>query len=453
MSASEDRASEATSSAVPAELRAYSQAAVQIDEQIHALSLRLGRVLDAYRATKPGFGGPLPRIEDDLARYAQPCLDIDRRVARIADAFEQAGSVHPGGAGPVASGQPVVVADVALAKAVEAVTGPRTPKPKPKEHHDDGGLLGGLLHAAEHPMDTLGHAASAAEHAASEALGTVEHATSAGVHNLGDAGAALVHDIEHPSEALADAATGLETAAGEVKGFVGYVADQAVNVEKRQLGMAGALVDAAEQPAETAHELRTGAEHLAGKALQGLEALGGRMLHDIEHPMDALADAEHAETEFLSGFASGVKDMAQAAMLLSRVIPGTPMWAASMAIDPVETMKLQEQFAKGLVHMAANPGEALGNMIDIKDLEAGSFAVGGSHHPGRHRDPPDHGRWRSRSCRRRRGGEDGRRDDRGECRENGRRGVGGVNLEGFGGGCGVERCTRGGSDRGRPERR
>jgi hypothetical protein len=45
-----------TSSAVPADLRAYSQAAMQIDDQIHQLALRLGRVLDAYRATKPEYG-------------------------------------------------------------------------------------------------------------------------------------------------------------------------------------------------------------------------------------------------------------------------------------------------------------------------------------------------------------------------------------------------------------
>ncbi|HEX3607966.1 MAG TPA: hypothetical protein VH134_18750, partial [Candidatus Dormibacteraeota bacterium] len=359
-----------TSSAVPADLRAYSQAALQIDEQIHELALRLGRTLDAYRATRPEFGAEIPRIEDDLARYAQRCREIDARVGQIADAFEHAGAAHPAGIAPIAPGQPVVVAEAVLAQAVQAATAP--PPPKPKEHHDrgGGGLLGGLFHAVEHPMDTLGSAASAVEHVASDALGTAEHAGS----NLVDAGAALVHGLEHPSEALAEAATGLENAAGGVKDFVGYVADEAKNAEMRQLHVVGDVVSAAEHPVETVQALESGTRHLEAKALQGLEALGGRMLHDIEHPMDALKDAETGTTEFMAGFASGVKDMAGAALLLARVIPGTPMWAASMAVDPVGTMKLQEQFARGLVHMASNPGEALGNMIDIKDLEAGNFA-------------------------------------------------------------------------------
>lgn len=325
------------SSAVPADLRAYSRAAVQIDDQIHELALRLGRVLDAYRATRPEFGTPIPRIEDDLVRYAQRCREIDRRVGRIADAFERAGATQHADVAP-GPGQPLVVAEAVLARAVQAATAPPEPKPSPKskEHHDDG-LLGGLLHAVEHPVDTLGSAASAAEHVASDALGSVGHTASAGLDTLEDAGAALVHGIEHPSDALSQAASGLETAAGDVRGFVD-------------------------------------SEHLGPRVLQGLEALGGTLVHDIEHPLDVLASAEQAAKDFVAGFASGVKDMAQAAMLLARVIPGTPMWAASMAVDPVGTMNLQEQFARGLVHMASNPGEALGTMIEIKDLEAGDFA-------------------------------------------------------------------------------
>ncbi|MEA2614966.1 MAG: hypothetical protein QOE72_749, partial [Chloroflexota bacterium] len=30
-------------------------------------------MLDAYRASRPEFGRPLPRIEDDLERYARRC--------------------------------------------------------------------------------------------------------------------------------------------------------------------------------------------------------------------------------------------------------------------------------------------------------------------------------------------------------------------------------------------
>jgi hypothetical protein len=90
--------------------------------------------------------------------------------------------------------------------------------------------------------------------------------------------------------------------------------------------------------------------------------------------MDTLSSAEQAADDFVTGFATGVKDMAQAAMLLARVIPGTPMWAASMAIDPEGTAKLQEQFAKGLAHMVEHPVDALGNMIDIKDLQSGDYA-------------------------------------------------------------------------------
>jgi hypothetical protein len=46
MSPPEDAGPDGTSSAVPADLRAYSQAAVQIDEHIRQLALWLGRVLD-----------------------------------------------------------------------------------------------------------------------------------------------------------------------------------------------------------------------------------------------------------------------------------------------------------------------------------------------------------------------------------------------------------------------
>jgi hypothetical protein len=61
-------------------------------------------------------------------------------------------------------------------------------------------------------------------------------------------------------------------------------------------------------------------------------------------------------------------------MLLARVIPGTPMWMASMAVDPEGTVRLQEQFAKGLAHMVEHPVDALGNMIDVKDLQSGDYA-------------------------------------------------------------------------------
>jgi hypothetical protein len=71
--------------------------------------------------------------------------------------------------------------------------------------------------------------------------------------------------------------------------------------------------------------------------------------------------------------------MARAAMLLARVIPGTPMWVASMAVDPDGTLKLQEQFVKGLAHIVENPGDALGNMIDLKDLRSGDIAKWAGH--------------------------------------------------------------------------
>lgn len=371
-----------TSSAVPADLRAYARAALEIDEHIHQLAVRLGRVLEAYRATKPEFGDPIPRIEDDLERYAQFCREVDLGVAQTADAFEQAGALPHGAFGPpVPVGQRVVVSDGLLAQAVWAAGAPPplpppTPKAKPKEHEGGGGgLFGGLLHAVEHPMDTLGDAASAVELAGSDSLGAAEHAGSDALHNVEDAGAALVHDIEHPSDDLAAAASGLEKAAGGVRDFIDYTVDEGTQAENREFGLVGDVVSAVEHPEETATTLG----HLGDRALQGLEALGGRVLHDIEYPTDALGDAEHAQEEFLTGFAAGMKDMAQAAILLARAVPGTPLWAASMAIDPQGTMKLQGQFARGLVQMAANPGEVLGNMLDLKDLEAGDFARWSGH--------------------------------------------------------------------------
>jgi hypothetical protein len=98
------------------------------------------------------------------------------------------------------------------------------------------------------------------------------------------------------------------------------------------------------------------------------------MLHAIEHSLNTLSNAEQAAEDFVTGFAAGVKDMAQAAMLLARVLPGTPMWMASMAVDPGGTMKLQEQFAKGLAHMVEHPVDALETILDVKDLKSGDDA-------------------------------------------------------------------------------
>jgi hypothetical protein len=50
--------------------------------------------------------------------------------------------------------------------------------------------------------------------------------------------------------------------------------------------------------------------------------------------MDTLSSAEQAADDFVTGFATGVKDMAQAAMLLARVIPGTPMWRRAWLSTP-----------------------------------------------------------------------------------------------------------------------
>ncbi|MEA2616436.1 MAG: hypothetical protein QOE72_2219 [Chloroflexota bacterium] len=415
-----DQPPDRTSSAVPAELRAYSEAAVQIDKHIHQLALRLGRVLDAYRATKPEFGRPIPRIEDDLERYAQRCVTIDRRVGRVADAFEHAGSAPQGGSG-AASSQPVVAAEAAIAAALEEAqraaaaetAKPAPPPPKNEEHHDHG-LLGVLIHAVDHPGDTLSHAASAVEHGASDALGTVEHAAGERLHDLGAAGASLVHGFKHPGETLDATASGLEKAAGEVAGFGGHViagtesagggvlhaiehpaetlaAGEALaegvarnlagGTERVASDVAGgletagsAVLDATEHPGATAAALLRGTEHAAAADLQGLEMLGGEILHAIEHPWDTLSNAEQAAEDFVTGFATGARDMAQAAMLLARVIPGTPMWMASMAVDPEGTVKLQEQFAKGLAHMVEHPVDSLGNMIDITDLLNGNYA-------------------------------------------------------------------------------
>jgi hypothetical protein len=252
------------------------------------------------------------------------------------------------------------------------------------------------------------------EHAASAALGTVEHAAADDLHDLEAAGSALVHGFEHPGETLDAAASGLEKAAGEVADFGGHVVagaelagsdvlhalqrpgetltagealaegaarDLAGGAERVVVDVAGgleteegAVLDAVEHPVDTARAVATGAEHVTGAALHGLESMGGGILHAIEHPWDTLSSAEQAVEDFVTGFATGVRDMAQAAMLLARVIPGTPMWMASMAIDPEGTAKLQERFGQGLMRMAEDPGAALGNMIDIEDLKAGHFA-------------------------------------------------------------------------------
>ena len=365
----EDKPPEGASSAVPADLRAYSEAAVQIDEHIHQLALRLGRVLDAYRATKPEFGRPIPRIEDDLERYARRCLDIDLRVGLIADAFEHAGSAPQGGSGGATSSQPVVAAETTIAAALEQAQHAKAapPRPKKKEEHHGGGLLGGLVHAVEHPVETLSGAVSAVEHTASDAWGTVEHAAEHRLHDVEDAGAALVHGIEHPAETLDAVASGLEKAAGEVADLGGHAVSGATSA-------GGEVLHAVEHPGDTAAALGTDAEHVAGAALQGLEATGGGILHAIEHPLERLSSAEQAAEDFVTGFAAGVRDMAQAAMLLARVIPGTPTWMASMAIDPEGTVTLQEKFAKGLALMVEHPVDVLGNMIDIKDLQSGDYA-------------------------------------------------------------------------------
>ncbi|MEA2618898.1 MAG: hypothetical protein QOE72_4681, partial [Chloroflexota bacterium] len=368
-------------------------------------------------------GRPLPRIEDDLERYARRCLEIDRGVGQVAAAFEHAGAVPQGGASAANTSQPVVAAEATIAATLEeaqraaaAQTGtPAAPPPPKKEEH---ALLKGLIHAVEHPGETLSGAASALEHAASDALGTVELAAEHRLHDLEAAGAALVHGFEHPGETLDAAASGLEKAAGEVVDFGGHVVSGAEAAggevlhalehpqetlaagESLAAGAAGDLAagaehvvgdvvggaetagdavlhgveHAVEHPGETAAALATGAENVAGAALHGLESLGGGILDAIEHPMDTLSNAEQAVEDFVTGFAAGVKDMAQAAMLLARVIPGSPMWMASLAIDPEGTVKLQEQFARGLAHMVENPGEALGTMIDIKDLQNGDYA-------------------------------------------------------------------------------
>jgi hypothetical protein len=243
--ATDEAAANGTSSAVPADLRAYSQAAVLIDEHIHQLALRLGRVLDAYRASRPEFGRPLPRIEDDLERYARRCLEIDRGVGQVAAAFEHAGAVPQGGASAANTSQPVVAAEATIAATLEEgrraaavrAAAAAAPSPPPTREHHNHGLLGGLIHAVEHPGDT-------------------------------------------------------------------------------------------------AAALATGAEHVATGALHGLESLDGGILHAIEHPMDTLSSAEQAADDFVTGFATGVKDMAQAAMLLARVIPGTPMWRRAWLSTP-----------------------------------------------------------------------------------------------------------------------
>jgi len=247
-----------TSSAVPEDLRAYSRAALQIDEQIHELALRLRGVLEAYRATNPEFGGPVPHVEDDLERYAQRCREVDLWVGRVADAFERAGTAAAPAARPtevtaLPAPQPVTVADAALESALGELRRATQPPPPPAtptpKHHDDGGLfgfLGGIkddvVHAVEHPLDTVE-------------------------------------------------------------------------------GVAGA--------------------------------------------------AASAGADFVEGFASGMKDMATAAYMLSRVAPLTPTWCFSMAVDPESTVRLQRKFAQGLLHMAEDPVGTLGNMVDAKDLARG----------------------------------------------------------------------------------
>jgi hypothetical protein len=186
------------SSAVPSHLRAYARSALQIDQQIHELARRLGAVLDAYRATRPEFGAPLPRLEYDLARYARRCQEIDLWVGRVADAFERAGARGNDGL--------VLADDLAVTDALHEAQAQQRDHTAPtaKKHHDAGGggllgVLGGVAHAVwsdpigagegvvgevgrllTHPGDVLGGAAHVAEdllHDFSSPLGGLVHSS------------------------------------------------------------------------------------------------------------------------------------------------------------------------------------------------------------------------------------------------------------------------------------
>ena len=170
MAVSED--APGTSSAVPADLLAYSRAAVQIDEQIHQLAVRLGRVLDAYRATNPEFGAPIPRIEDDLDRYARRCLEIDRHVGRIAAAFEKAGASSETHSVPDHALDAVMsvvesAASAALHGVEEAVAGLFHRSARPGSSGATSGMdaIHGLADAARDLVEGLEEAAAAAARA------------------------------------------------------------------------------------------------------------------------------------------------------------------------------------------------------------------------------------------------------------------------------------------------
>jgi len=326
-----------TSSAVPEDLRAYSRAAIQIDEQIHQLALRLRGVLEAYRATNPEFGRPIPYIEDDLERYARRCMVFDRSVGQIADAFERAGMAVRGestGSGAGEARQPVVVAEAAVAAALEQVRkvdASRAPRRRKHEEHHDHSLFGDLIHSVERAADTLGAAASSVKRAASDVLSTVEHVAMHPLYELEDAGADLVQIIEHLAETLDSATSEAEKAANEVA-------------------------------------------ILGRQVVSGARSSGDAILHAVDYPLDTLAKADQAAQDFVTGFATGVKDMALAALMLARVLPGSPLWVASMALDTQGTVKLQEQFVRGLAHMGAHPLDALGSMVDLHDLKTGDYA-------------------------------------------------------------------------------
>jgi hypothetical protein len=107
------------------------------------------------------------------------------------------------------------------------------------------------------------------------------------------------------------------------------------------------LEHAVEHPGDTATALATDAEHAAGATLHGLGSLGGGILHGIENPLETLSSAEQAVEDYLTGFATGVRDMAQAALLLARVTPGSAVWMVSMEIDPEGTMSCRSSSPRG----------------------------------------------------------------------------------------------------------
>lgn len=168
-----------TTSAVPADLMAYSRAAVEIDEQIHQLAVRLGRVLDAYRATNPEFGSPIPRIEDDLERHARRCLEIDRRVASLAAAFERAGA---------SSGSPSIL-DSELHAAMSALG---TAAAAAAAFHGLEAVGAGMLHAIEGPE--AGGAQRGRQDAVSDLAGATHHLVEALSNVVGDASTEVLGD-------------------------------------------------------------------------------------------------------------------------------------------------------------------------------------------------------------------------------------------------------------------